>query len=786
MKYITKLFALLFIVSLTSCNQKETQAETNNLKLWYNQPATDWQSEALPIGNGFIGTMFFGGIEKEQIQFSEGTLWSGGLGTGDGYNYGIKKGAWKNLAEVRKLLDEGKMKEAHELANKELTGVNIKHENSSSNFGDYGAQQTMGDLFVAIHHQGEVENYIRELDIEKAEGRVSYTIGEHKYSRTYFGNYPSKVMVYNFKSTATTDYTVSFKSPHKTNNVSFEDAMYTYQGEVADNGMEFETKFKIETDGNVNYKNQLLEVTKATYLNVYHTAATEYVNQFPTYTRNDYQAANNKVFERINGKSFEDLRKEHQDDYTSLFNRVQLELGDSKRDSIPTDVRLIEYSKGITDLDFEELYFQYSRYLMIASSRPGGMPMHLQGKWNNSTNPPWAADYHMNINQQMLYWPAEVANLSELHLPLFDYMETLVAPGKITAKEFFNTRGWVVNTMNNPFGYTSPGWKFPWGFFPGGAAWLSQHLWEHYDFTQDEQFLKQTAYPIMKGAALFWMDYLIEDENGYLVSSPSYSPEHGGISRGASMDHQIAWDILNNTIEASKVLGVDKEFATKAQQIQDKIFPPTIGSWGQLQEWKEDVDDPESTHRHVSHLYALHPGKQISIENTPELAAATKVSLNARGDAGTGWSLAWKVNFWARLKDGERAYKLYRRLLYPAATKGERLMGQGSGTFPNLFCAHPPFQLDGNMGGIAGMAELLLQSHSGAIEFLPSLPSAWKNGSVKGLKARGGYEVNLEWKDGVLHKAVIIANKKGICKVQYKDSKKSKELSKGEYWEIQF
>jgi alpha-L-fucosidase 2 len=765
---IEKGMALVFFL-LFMANQY-SNAQGDPLALWYDKPARDWMTEALPIGNGYMGAMYFGGVDKEQIQFTEGSLWSGGSGAHPDYNNGNREGAWKYLAEVRALLAEGKMKEAHALASRELSGITHKVEGGPM-FGDYGAQMTMGDLHVEIiSPEGPVENYRRILDISNSVGKISYAKNGIRHNRTFFASYPDKVLVYRFESSMPVSYSVEYDTPHDQISEEYNNGVYAFHGKLKDNGQEYETRILFESDGNIMFEDGKMLVKDAGFVNLYHTAATEYLAVYPEYSGNRFRENNLETIEQVRKSSYEKVLQRHQQDYRSLFDRVTLDIGAHMNNALPTDKRILAYNQGAADLGFEQLYFQYSRYLMISSTRPGTLPMNLQGKWNHSIDPPWACDYHMNINQQMLYWPAELTNLSECHLPLFDYMESLVEPGRVTAQEHFNMNGWVVNTMNNAYGYTAPGWGFPWGYFPGGAAWLCQHLWEHYEFTKDREFLSSTAYPLMKEAALFWIDYLSADENGYLVSTPSYSPEHGGISTGASMDHQMAWDLMSNCVKASTILDIDKDFRMTASQVRDKIMPPRIGRWGQLQEWKEDVDDPKNNHRHVSHLFALHPGSQISVEHTPELAEAAKVSLNARGDDGTGWSLAWKVNFWARLKDGDRAYKLFRRLLRSTENQGTDMVS-GGGTYPNLLCAHPPFQLDGNMGGCAGIAEMLLQSHTGIMELLPALPTAWVNGTFSGLKARGAYEVDVTWNDGILSVATIKGKPGESLTVKYAGSK---------------
>ncbi|PWJ55550.1 alpha-L-fucosidase 2 [Dyadobacter jejuensis] len=751
--------------------------QAQDLQLWYQQPAEKWMTQALPLGNGYLGAMFFGGIDKERIQFTEGSLWAGGKGAHPEYNFGIRENAAKVLPTIRALLAEGKYKEAHQLANKELTGQ-IHQTKGKTPAIDFGAQQTMGDLMVTVSRKGEVADYSRSLDLATATGSVRYKVGKDQYTRSYFGNYPSKVMVYHYTCTSPQTYTIAFQTPHVKDHEAFENQVYRFGGHLQNNGQAFETAYQIRTDGKLSFKDGSLSVADAHYMTIAHTAATEYRLQFPDYKGHDYQKDNQMTMAGIRNKDFKKLQKEALTDYQSLFDRVQFSLSNGPQsNALPTDQRLAAHYQGTVDLGLERLYFQYGRYLMISGSRPGAISMNLQGKWNDSTDPPWAADFHANINLQMIYWPAEITNLSECHIPYLDLTQSIVEPGRLTAKHFFGTKGWVVNTMLNAYGFTSPGWEFPWGFFPGGAGWMSRHLWEHYAFTKDKEFLQKKAYPILKEASLFWMDYLTKDAQGYLISSPSYSPEHGGISMGATMDHQIAWDLLSNTYKATQILNTDAAFAAQIKEVKDRIQPNQIGSWGQLQEWKEDKDDSTSRHRHVSHLYGLYPGYQISPNSSPDLAQAAKVTLNARGDEGTGWSLAWKINFWSRLLDGDRAYQLFHNLLKPVDQAGVN-MSNGGGSYANLLCAHPPFQLDGNMGATAGIAEMLLQSHNEVIHLLPALPSAWPDGEMKGLKARGNVTVDQKWEDGQLVQVRLVAQETGTYTIQYKALVKEIRLTK--------
>lgn len=762
----TTLFCFFLLPFLPCEAAGPPQTTRQDLNLWYNRPATDWMSQALPIGNGFIGAMFFGQTDTEHIQFSETSLWSGGPGAGTAYDYGNREDAYRFLPVVRQLIEEHRMREADSVAKQELTG--IRHLEADGKSYDFGAQQTMGDLYVETSITGPVEDYRRQLDIGNAVGSVQFSANGNHYSRSFFGNYPDRVMVYRFASTAKTDYTLWFAFPHPRVSESYDSGIYRFRGKVADNGLPFEMACRIHTDGKVSFAGGKLSITSASFITLVQTAATGYRLKYPLYRGNDFIGQNRRALAAVSRYDYDALKQRHIRDYRALFDRVILQLPDEEqKNTLPTDQRLTAYAAGEKDPALESLLFQYGRYLMISASRPGGLPMNLQATWNDQTDPPWENDYHMNINEEMLYWPAEKTNLSECHLPLMTYIASLVEPGSHTAKTFFNARGWVVNTMNNAWGFTAPGWGLPWGYFPGGAAWLCRHLWTHYLYTGDKAFLRDTAYSIMKRSAEFWLDYLVRDKQGFWVSSPSYSPEHGTISGGAAMDQELAWDIFDNCIAATKALSIDEPFRRRLKQKQDSLLPLQIGRWGQLQEWKEDLDDSLDHHRHVSQLFALYPGDEVSLEKTPALAHAAEVALAARGDEGTGWSLAWKISFWARLHNGARAYQVLHRLIRPANGRDARGRVYGSGLYENLLDACPPFQLDGNMGATAGIAEMLVQRIDNHLLLLPALPPSWTNGEVKGLCTEGGFVVDMRWKDGKVTAGAIHSKLGGDCRVSF-------------------
>lgn len=780
------------------------------LKLIYDAPARDWMTEALPIGNGYMGAMFYGTMMADTIQFTEESLWKGGPLTGSKTNDGGNKvGAWKYLAPVRALLDSGQTDRAYALANEQLTGRVDRNKTvpGGPEFGDFGAQQTFGEIVVrtlpGAVDRSAYTDYKRELDITEAMGRVSYSQGGIDYRTEYWASYPKRVVVAKYSNTARggIGYEVTLTTPHKDISIRrTASGKLVLSGRLVENKLGFEAVVTVRTDGkfvSTPKAAPAVKVEGAHYIEVYLSAATEYKNNYPTYRGGDPKTLNKNVLASLSEILYDSLKTEHIRDYQTIFNRVSLDLGTSGQARLNTPERQMQYAAGAYDPALEALFFQWGRYLLISSSRPGTMPANLQGKWNHSTNPPWACDYHMNINQQMIYWPAPLTSMPEVNAPLIDYILSLREPGKVTAREYFNARGWSVHTANNPLGYTAPGWNFNWGYAPNGAAWLAQHLWEQYAFYPDSAYLRKVAYPAMKELAQFWFDYLtVDPRDGTLVSSPSYSPEHGNISVGATMDQEVAWDLLTNILEADRVIpDPDRAFIDSVRSVRERLSPLKIGKYGQLQEWKEDLDDPRNSHRHVSHLFALHPGRQITPPihsgGRSELMDAARRTLLYRGDDGTGWSLAWKINFWARLLDGDHAYKMSRRVLRPSGSGVK--MATGGGAYSNLLCAHPPFQMDGNMGYVSGVTEMLLQSHRGSmnapvIDLLPALPSAWPSGEVKGLRARGGYTVDIQWRDGKLTEATVAASDLSPDRmvVMYRNQVKIPKIHPGEKVTIKF
>lgn len=736
----------------------------DNFKLFYDKPAVEW-TEALPIGNGSLGAMIFGGVTEEHIQFNEETLWRG-----QPHDYS-HKGASKYLPEIRQLLADGKQRDAQNLAQEEFMSDPIKQIH----------YQPFGDLYLAFKGHEKFTDYNRTLNLENAVHTVSYKVKGMAFKREVFSSFPDKIIAVNLTSSKAKalNFELWLDAIHEDKSITTNGNSQTLEVKVKDGVLKGIATFKITTNGKLKVVDGKLQITKASKATIYLSAATNFIN-FKDVTGNPLQITS-AVLAKVSNEKYSDVKTKHINDYQSLFNRFKLNFSDNGKSTNTTEKRIYDFWKDPNDPQLVALYVQYARYLTIASSRPGTKPATLQGIWNHKLNPPWFSSYTTNINLEMNYWPVEMYNLSECHEPLFDFIEDIAQTGKTVAKEHYNAEGWIVHHNVDIWRGAAPVNASHHGIWLGGAAWLSSHIWEHYLFTQDKEFLKE-KYPLMRDAALFYSQFLYEDPNtGYLISSPSNSPEIGGLVAGPTMDHQLIRALFNTIIEASTILKTDQDFSEQLKTMIPKIAPNKIGKHGQLQEWMEDVDDPENHHRHVSHLWAVHPGNEINYEETPDLMKAAKQSLEYRGDGGTGWSLAWKINFWSRFRDGDRAYKLLHNLLSPAEHEERKI---GGGSYPNLFDAHPPFQIDGNFGGASGILEMLLQSQLNKIELLPALPEALPTGSVSGMVARGGFELSFSWENTTLKKVEVLSKAGEKCILVYKDKWIAFETTKGKTYQF--
>lgn len=758
-------------------------APASTLALWYKTPALDWEKEALPIGNGLMGGKVFGGVSKEVIQVNDITLWTGGPGTNKGngtYNYGVNPRIDRSLlGKINELVEKGDPAAAQTLMQSRY------EDNHPKLLGDHfgmGAYQNVGEIQVdfALEGDREVKNYRRELDLENGIARVEYQLDGVNYKREVFCSYPDKVMVVHLTADAPMNFDVRFASAQTQAtgySHSIRDNTITAKGALTDNGERFETQLKVlPTGGSTTLNGSAIKVANTKEVLLILATATDYKLSYPTYRSGiDPHEPITKAIAEASSLGYQRLNKNHIADYRALFNRVKLNLGNGKP-SIPTNELIAAYKKQPTR-DLEVLFFQYGRYLMISSSRPGGLPANLQGIWNNSNTPIWNSDYHYNINLQMNYWPVEVTNLRECAEPLVAMIKDIVPSGRKTAAAYFQVgdgespTGWTVNCCGNIYGFSSVGTQLSWAWAPGSNAFISQNLWEHYAFNRDKADLAKNIYPVLKEACQFWLSYLRTDSDGTLTSPAGYSPEQMHFSKGIAYDQQLVWELFTNTIEASEALGVDEALRKELNEKRAKLSPIQIGDQGQIMEWKNFKSDlasgataqnVEPEHRHLSHLVSLYPGKQINCNTTTWMEAA-KISLDRRtGDSSrsTGWTTAWKINARARTHQGDRAHEMLTLQL-------------SRHTMDNLWDAHGKhddqlwtFQIEGNFGATSGVAEMLLQSHTDTVDLLPALPSAWAKGSYSGLRARGNHTIALEWDKGTPIKASVKAGSTGTLRLR--------------------
>jgi len=769
-------------LTLGNSNHASDVKGAADLMLRFDKPGTDWESHSLPIGNGALGATVLGGVHHDVIQFSEKSLWTGGPNSVAGYDFGLPSLDEKfpeKIANVQQQLQQKVSlppKSVVKTLGREVIG--------------YGSYQSFADINLTFDHQLEdVSHYQRSLDINTAVAKVSYQLAGVEYTREYFVSYPDQVIVIKLSSSAKNQLNVaidlsvpnnrsltknvivdSAKHQNKHNQHQINSAASTQIfGTLTDNGLAYEGQLHLSADGGKITKNSnnTLQVTGANSVWLVVAAATNYQQSYPTYRgKMPHQQVTTSVNHAISF-NYAQLKQRHSQDHQRLFNRVNLDLA-HQLPHTPTNELLAQYKAGTSSATanraLERLYYQFGRYLLISSSRAGSLPANLQGVWNKHQHAPWSADYHVNINLQMNYWLADMTNLSETNIPLFDFIEGLVEPGEISAQKIFGVDGWVMFLNTNVWGFTGP-IAWPTAFWqPEGAAWMSLHFYEHYLFTKDESFLQHSAYPVLKKASEFWLNTLVFDQASqqYFVS-PSYSPEHGDFTVGAAMSQQIVAKLLDSTLNAAKLLA-DHEMIARLTAVTTKLNAGlALGNWGQIKEWQQDLDDNSSSHRHVSHLFALHPSNSISPLTTPELAQGAAVTLNARGDGGTGWSKAWKINFWARLFDGNHAHKLLAEQLKHS-------------TLDNLWDNHPPFQIDGNFGATAGITEMLLQSQNNEIHLLPALPEKWPQGAISGLKARGNILVNISWQAGKLANAHLLSASTQMLNVRAASLNKSSQI----------